>query len=211
MFRPKLVLALASAIALPVGLGVWNVLAAHAQSAPSKFEVSTVKIRKSGSPFHFYDCSGDHFMFSGPALGNLLQWTYAMRSIDVYYQFVRSVSIPMEFYEIQAKAPGPIESVSQCRLMVQALLADRFKLSVHWEEQEAEVFDLVVARGGPKMQKALPTDEGPDVSIVVDGAVSALAANPELGGPKGLTMEELVEYLPAPGPLADKTGLERPV
>jgi uncharacterized protein (TIGR03435 family) len=114
----------------------------------------------------------------------------------------------MEFYEIQAKAPAPIESQLQCRLMVQALLADRFKAKVHWEEQEADVFDLVVARGGPKMQEALPTDDGTDIKFVVDGALSSLAANPELGGHKGLTMQELAEYLPVPGPVADKTGLE---
>jgi len=166
-----------------------------------------VKIRKSGTPYHFYDCVGDRFMFSGPILGNLLQWTYELRG-DANARFFRRVSVPNEFYEIQAKAPGPIESVSQCRLMAQALLADRFKLSVHWEEQEADVYDLVVARGGPKMQRALPTDDGTDVTIVVDGVKPAMPATPGPEGHKGLTMEELTEYLPAEGPVTDKTGLE---
>lgn len=205
MSRPKPVMALAAAFALPVGLSVWSVPAADAQTGTPKFEVATVKLRKSGTPYHFYDCSGDRFMFSGPALGNLLQWTYNTRG-DAYHQLIRSVSVPFEFYEIQAKAPSPIESVSQCRLMVQALLADRFKMKVHWEETEGEVFDLVVARGGPKMQPALPTDGGTDVSIVVDGASPAIPATP--GGGKGMTMEELTEFLPAEGPVADKTGLE---
>ena len=206
MSRPKLILALPpAAFALSFGLGAWNAPAAQPQSAEPKFEVATVKLRQSGTPYHFYDCTGDRFLFSGPALGNLLQWTYNMRG-EAYHEFIRSASIPFEFYEIQGKAAGPIESVSQCRLMVQALLADRFKMKVHWEEREADVFELVVARGGPKMQKALPTDEGTDINIVVDGAAPALPATP--GGGKGFTMEELTEYLPATGPIADKTGLE---
>jgi uncharacterized protein (TIGR03435 family) len=130
----------------------------HTRNLPSKFEVSTVKRRASGSRYHFYDCAGDRFMFSGPALGNLLQWTYAMRSIEVYLRFIRSVSIPMEFYEIQANAPGPIESLSQCRLMVQALLADRFKLSVHGKSGRS------FRPGGgarPKLQEASLRTKGP--------------------------------------------------
>ena len=36
--------------------------------------------------------------------------------------------------------------------MLEALLADRFKLKAHWETREGDVFSLVVAKGGPKMQ-----------------------------------------------------------
>jgi len=40
------------------------------------------------------------------------------------------------------------------REMLQALLADRFKLVVHREMKEMPVYDLVVAKGGPKFQVA---------------------------------------------------------
>jgi uncharacterized protein (TIGR03435 family) len=35
--------------------------------------------------------------------------------------------------------------------MFQALLAERFKLQTHWETKEGDVYNLVVARGGPKL------------------------------------------------------------
>ena len=38
--------------------------------------------------------------------------------------------------------------------MVQAMLADRFKLVIHRESREMPVYALVVAKGGPKLQKA---------------------------------------------------------
>src|SRR3954469_9639200 len=88
------------------------------QTAGPKFEVATVKQRVSGTPLHIYDCKGDHFLSSGPQFGNLLQWAYEIRG-DANKDFTRRAnsSVGLEFYEIQAKAPGPIESESQCRLM----------------------------------------------------------------------------------------------
>jgi uncharacterized protein (TIGR03435 family) len=35
--------------------------------------------------------------------------------------------------------------------MMQALLADRFKLKAHWETREGDVYTLLVAKGGPKL------------------------------------------------------------
>jgi len=40
------------------------------------------------------------------------------------------------------------------RMMLQDLLADRFKLKLHRETKEMPVYSLVVAKGGPKLQKA---------------------------------------------------------
>ena len=35
--------------------------------------------------------------------------------------------------------------------MLQALLEERFKLKTHWETKEGDVYNLVVAKGGPKL------------------------------------------------------------
>jgi uncharacterized protein (TIGR03435 family) len=211
MNHPRQVRCLAAACAALLGLGLWSVPAAYAQSDAPKFEVSTVKPRKSGTPMHIFECSGDRFMSAGPALGDLLLFAF-----DAPHDFMASVpaGLRSEYYDIDVKASGPIQSLSQCRLVVQAFLADRFKLAVHWEEQETEVFDLVVARGGPKLQKALPADEGTDVSIIVDGRMAGgivwgFATDPEMRGLKGLTMQQLAQNLYVPGPpIMDKTGLE---
>ncbi|HTW81586.1 MAG TPA: TIGR03435 family protein [Terracidiphilus sp.] len=50
-------------------------------------------------------------------------------------------------FDIQARAPGQV-SKDQMRLMMQSLLAERFKLAVHMETREAPVFTLELARPG---------------------------------------------------------------
>jgi uncharacterized protein (TIGR03435 family) len=67
-------------------------------------------------------------------------------------------------YEIQAKIEDsvyaamqkmdPAQQQEQVSLMEQSLLADRFKLKVHFETREMPVFALVIAKGGPKLTPA---------------------------------------------------------
>ena len=65
-------------------------------------------------------------------------------------------------YDIEATAPkgaipdglSPDARADRYRLMLQALLADRFKLVIRRESKEMPVYALVVGKGGPKLQKA---------------------------------------------------------
>ena len=50
-------------------------------------------------------------------------------------------------YDIEARAPGH-PTKDQIRMMMQSLLAERFKLAVHAETREARVFALVLAKPG---------------------------------------------------------------
>jgi uncharacterized protein (TIGR03435 family) len=51
-------------------------------------------------------------------------------------------------------------SQDQRGLMLQALLADRFKMVIHTESRERPVFALVIAKNGPKLKEATPDDNG---------------------------------------------------
>lgn len=42
--------------------------------------------------------------------------------------------------------------------MLQALLADRFRLKVHWDTKEFPVYNLVIAKGGLKLKETKPED-----------------------------------------------------
>jgi uncharacterized protein (TIGR03435 family) len=53
-------------------------------------------------------------------------------------------------FEINAKVPAGATK-AQLRLMLQDLLAERFKLALHHDTKEMQVYDLVVAKGGPKL------------------------------------------------------------
>jgi len=66
-------------------------------------------------------------------------------------------------YEIKGKPPDSIqdamnlmttqERAEQIHLMMESLLADRFKLKAHIETREMPVYELVLAKGGSKMKE----------------------------------------------------------
>jgi uncharacterized protein (TIGR03435 family) len=91
------------------------------------------------------------------------------------------------FFHVQGKCDHAVDDAlakltnDQARLerlhMLQALLADRFHLQAHWEQRTGNVYNLVLAKGGVKMQPTkVPT---PDADRP-DGSSSA-PANPSTG------------------------------
>jgi uncharacterized protein (TIGR03435 family) len=61
-----------------------------------------------------------------------------------------------ELFEIHAKASGPV-SQAQLKLMLQSLLAERFKLAIRTETRQLPVYSLGLAKGGSKLE---PADRG---------------------------------------------------
>jgi uncharacterized protein (TIGR03435 family) len=65
-----------------------------------------------------------------------------------------------ESFDISARAPADT-SIDQMRLMMQALLADRFHLVIHYVSADAPVFALVLAKPGvtgPNLKPHAPSD-----------------------------------------------------
>lgn len=58
-----------------------------------------------------------------------------------------------EGFEIIAKLP-PGATWPQVRIMLQNLLAERFKLAVHFESKMVSAYTLVVGKGGPKLKES---------------------------------------------------------
>jgi uncharacterized protein (TIGR03435 family) len=121
-------------------------------------------------------------------------------------------------FAIEAKAAGPVTK-DQMRLMMQALLADRFGLAVHFETQETAVMALTLVKPGKTGPKLRPHSEGP--ACEESGAPAAQgragdASRPfpercyvqELrnngrqlrAGSRNTTMDQLAEVLSALGP-----------
>ena len=81
-----------------------------------------------------------------------------------------------EQYEIQAKIEDsqfaamqkmtPVQQREQVDLMEQALLADRFKLKVHFETREMPGYALTIAKGGPKLT---PAKDGESTRLSMGG------------------------------------------
>jgi uncharacterized protein (TIGR03435 family) len=62
-----------------------------------------------------------------------------------------------ERFDVSAKIPADTTR-EQFRLMLQKLLADRFKMTFHHETKEHAAYALTVAKGGPKLKESDPND-----------------------------------------------------
>jgi len=108
-------------------------------------------------------------------------------------------------YEIQAKIEDslyaamqkmtPAQQREQVDLMEQSLLAERFKLKVHFETREMPAYTLVIAKGGPKLTAAK------------DGEVSRLS----MGNEMTATATTIDQWIHSPfmggRTVVDQTGL----
>ena len=109
-------------------------------------------------------------------------------------------------YEIEAKVAGEDAAVfsklgRETRgRMLQPVLADRFGLKAHIEQREMPVYELIVAKGGPKLKAATP-DEGRGAHMLMDGHGKIDCANATLAGLPGILNREVGR------PVLDKTGL----
>lgn len=71
------------------------------------------------------------------------------------YQIAGPPWIDSQRYNILAKLPSDTTN-PQFGVMLQNLLAERFKLKVHREKKELPVYSLVVGKNGPKLKQAAP-------------------------------------------------------
>jgi uncharacterized protein (TIGR03435 family) len=69
------------------------------------------------------------------------------------YQIVGPDWLGSTRFDIAAKVP-PETTLEQYRLMLRNLLADRFKLAIHRDKKEGRQFELLVAKGGPKLKES---------------------------------------------------------
>ncbi|HWE51975.1 MAG TPA: TIGR03435 family protein [Bryobacteraceae bacterium] len=103
-------------------------------------------------------------------------------------------------FDIVAKFP-PGTSSGQILLMLQDLLADRFKLTLHRETKELPVYTLTLAKGGSKMK---PAETSSGITSNFSRTTRHIAA--------AVSMESLADFLmsEAGRPVLNKTGLTDP-
>ncbi len=92
-----------------------------------------------------------------------------------------------ERFDVVAKIPAGTTK-EQYRLMVQKLLADRFKMKFHIESKEHAAYALVVAKGGAKLKESDPNDNSgfaPMTRMGADGVARTSAPAPPPPPPPG--------------------------
>lgn len=96
-----------------------------------------------------------------------------MRAYDVQSFQVSGPSwMDRERFDVIAKVPGGT-SREDVRVMLQNLLADRFRLKLHKETKEAPVYEMTVAKGGIRMKEAAPAEAARDSGPTLFTALQA--------------------------------------
>lgn len=100
------------------------------------------------------------------------------------------------YFDINAKAAGPAKE-PEMRVMLQTLLADRFKLTLHRQTKEISAMVLTINKGGHKLTP-VETTEPPNFKT---GKLNLTG--------KGATMAQLVQFISRElrHPIVDQTGL----
>ncbi len=82
-------------------------------------------------------------------LKNAIRWAYGVTE----FQVSGPDWLDAARFNINAKSAGPATE-DQLKLMMQTLLADRFKLALHRQTKEFQVYLLVPAKNGAKLQES---------------------------------------------------------
>lgn len=133
-----------------------------AQSPGATFDVATVKPSPPNTGGFVRGCKGGPGT-SDPGLWRCTNATVSMlitRAYDIkHYQLTAPDWANNTNFEIIAKL-SPDASKEQFAEMIRNLLAERFKLEFHWIKKEMSMYDLVVAKGGPKLKESVETLPG---------------------------------------------------
>jgi uncharacterized protein (TIGR03435 family) len=142
-----------------VGVFVFTSGAVYAQSVASKpaFEVASVKRTQHGRTpdgWSFSDvkiASPGRLVAVNASLDECIRWAYRLKEYQISGpDWLKSDEA---CYDIEAKAASPDVPPSQVRLMLQTLLAERFKLVLHQENRMLPSYALVVAKNGPRLHE----------------------------------------------------------
>jgi bla regulator protein blaR1 len=228
-FRKKLALSIAgaSALLLPIGIGMLNAPRVQAQPATvttaSKFEVASIRPCKPGVSTG-QDSSPGRLSYGCTPLVDvnnigLIQLAY-VRFAGGHSNPFRVLTIEggpkwihSEFFQIDAKAEGHPSVAMMQGPMLQALLEDRFKLKIHRETRQGPVYELTPAKSVSKLKPfqegscvpsappfpPLPPGQAYCHEVVSPGSVNAEG--------RGLTDLSGLLSLILDRPVLDKTGI----
>jgi uncharacterized protein (TIGR03435 family) len=225
---------------VPLILGILSAVGiAHtltAQTAPTlSFEAASIKLNVSSPIGRRMGVPGDRFVAVNEPLSQLIAVAYGAPGLLPeplpHYRIAGGPSwIDSDRFDVDAKAVGDVvggsEGTRRKQLMLQTLLAQRFKMDVHHETRQLPIYALVIARRDKRLgsmlrrsqinRAVLPTN--PNVSLSAFGTPRCEAE----GGPCGpglsatgifkgnaMTMAELTVFLSKwlDRTVSDRTGL----
>lgn len=187
---------------IPAALLFAGSLLAQAPAAGPVFEVSSIKPAPpldpakvmAGQMHAGMKVDAGHVDIGYFALADLIRTAYRIKP----YQLAQAESLPTQRWDILAKIPDGV-SADKVPEMLQALLADRFKLAIHRSNAERSIYALIAGKGGPKLKEAepeAPAAAAPDApppgppgrgGLVLGSGDSQVRVTPSAGG-RGATI-----------------------
>ena len=156
----------------------------------------------------------------------LAQLIYAAYTMEAWQVAGGPAWLNSDRFDVEAKTaedlsqdPDRVQTVGprsfaprKMMLMLQTLLAERFNVKVHRETRQDNVFALVVAKGGPKLQPARDTQKAWFISLSRGGFNKPdydPATAPEIITGTNTSMAQLAQYLHGhmQRPVVDQTGI----
>lgn len=190
---------------------------AAASSPIFEYDVASIKLNTSGSASVGVRNTPDGYSVTNVQVQELMQWAFGVQS----YQMIAAPEwFASERYDIEAKMDPAVADAFQKlnaddrrtarQHMLQTLVMDRLKMTIHRETRELPVYSLVIGKGGSKLQETKPSAPGVPVPR---GGVSV--RNSRTGsGPMTLTVLHCTNtelpnvFVPHVGrTIIDKTGL----
>lgn len=154
----------AVAVVAPVVIGLLNPTAGQAQDQVEAQGSTVVVALKPSQPAtegpnrrHFVvrQPGSSEWKMTGATLNDVIRWAYNVRDPQITGG---PAWLAIDRYDINGKTEESISNPQfdvQSRKALQALLADRFKLTFHREMQERPVYGLVVGRNGLKTKEVV--------------------------------------------------------
>ena len=178
-----------------------------------EYDVTSVKQHPSGDNWVRSKDRPDGYSCSNLSLLNLIVNVYGIKQDQISGgpSWIDSIG-----FDVEAKVDDSnVEafkklSAQQRNDLLKNLLADRFKLKVHFVTKGSPMYDMVVAKGGPKFKIPAPTKESAEAGKNPEAAKPrSVEASPDVFKGRRVSMDMLASHLSSTlhSTVADKTGL----
>jgi uncharacterized protein (TIGR03435 family) len=168
-------------------LFVTALIRAQVPEKKATFEVAAIHASKDDGD---HDSSSDQGLFRthNLTLKRLLAMAY---EVDMRQVLGGPNWVDSDSYDITARIPVEFAQRDKLPELIQSLLADRFQLVAHREPRQIPGYELVVARKGPKMERAKPDQARSNIhsrnahliaeNVTMEGFAKSLSRNRDVG------------------------------
>jgi uncharacterized protein (TIGR03435 family) len=171
-----------------------------AADANPSFEVATIKPSKPDDQRKAFIVNGNQFHIINQPLSQMISFAFDVQAKQV-------IGLPewadSDKFDIDGKPDGEgAPNGKQWKIMIQKLLADRFKLTFHKDKRELSVYVLSVSKTGAKMTKNDSAPNGLPALFFQGGLGKLNVRNALMSDFTGLMQSVVLDR-----PVVDQTGL----